>query len=381
MGYFDGTRAQSRDYQERLCAKAETMLDGTWTARDGNRPVAARSVLIESPTGSGKTVVALALAQAAARRGKRIGWVAMRRNLLKQAAGMRDSLGFDVPNIRMISMFDQDPPRDVDWLFVDEAQHDSTDSMARIHGVIKPEKVIGLSATPYRTDRARLSFDRTIRDVGIHTLIAEGWLSQFDHFTVPKYGPAEVAGLFRAFPDRWGKSVAFFLTLDDCRAASAALTEAGVTNDIVWAGSDRDAQIDAFRAGGLQVLVSMSILSEGFDADDLQTVFVRPSSKLPGVQMCGRVLRLHEGTPVKQVVQCQSTHHPFVRTAPARTSYMLMDGEFRSLARNERIDAIARQTADLVLQARVVLPNALMVKRGRGRRRRFGRDNPGDGTP
>lgn len=361
--FFAGTTAQPREYQQRICAKALAMLEGRWRARDGRVSEPAKSVLIEAPTGSGKTVMGLALAQYGAARGNRIGFVAMRRNLLSQAAHMRDAFGFRVPNMRLISMFDQNPPQDVDWLFVDEAQHDSTSSMAHIHAVIRPKKVIGLSATPYRSDRAQLAFERTVRDVGIHTLIQEGWLSEYDHYTIPKYSPEAVAELLKRDPGKWGKSVAFFLTKGECDRASAILKRAGVENEVVWGGSDREAQIKAFREGRVQVLISMSILAEGFDADDMRTVFIRPSSRLPAVQMGGRVLRKHPEIPVKQIVQCQDTKHPFVRTARARTSWVQVGDEFRSLSKNEMVDDIARHYAQRVVHTEVEMPAFITASR------------------
>lgn len=359
---FTGTSAQPREYQERICRKVLSMMDGSWTARDGRTPAAAKSVLIEAPTGSGKTVISLAIAQWGAAHGQRIGFVAMRRNLLTQAASMKDQFGFRIPDMRFISMFDPDPPTDVDWLIVDEAQHDSTTSMAHIHAMVRPKRVIGLSATPYRTDHAQLAFERVVRDVGIHTLIQEGWLSEYDHYTVPKYTPETIADLFRKDREKWGKSVVFFLTKDECDRASALLTAAKVRNEVVWGGSDREAQIEAFRQGKVQVLVSMSILSEGFDADDMRTVFIRPSSRLPAVQMGGRVLRKHSDIPVKQMVQCQDTRHPFVKTARARTAWVQVEGEFRSLTKNEHIDETARHYARQVVHAQSALP-AFVLKR------------------
>ena len=176
------------------------MMNGTWVAKNGHIPDPAKSILIEAPTGSGKTIIALALAQWGAKHGNRIGFVAMRRNLLHQAEYMKDQFGFQIPNMRFISMFDSNPPTDVDWLIVDEAQHDSTDSMARIHSTIQPKAVIGLSATPYRTDHAQLAFERVVRDVGIHTLIQEGWLSEYDHYTIPNYSPKSITILVQFIP-------------------------------------------------------------------------------------------------------------------------------------------------------------------------------------
>lgn len=368
MSFFAGTSAQIRDYQERICDKVLAMLDGKWVAKDGHNPGPARSVLIEAPTGSGKTVMGLGLAQYAHSHRLRVGWCAMRRNLLQQAREMRDHFGFNVPDMQFISMFDSDPPTNVDWLFVDEAQHDSTDSMAHIHARVKPKKVIGMSATPYRTDRAQLSFERSVKDVGIHTLIQEGWLSQYDHYTIPKFTPETVAELFRTHPGKWGKSVVFFLTMDECLRASAALRTIGVTNEVVWGGSDREDQIANFRLGDVEVLISMSILSEGFDAEDMRSVFIRPGSKLPSIQMGGRVLRKCESEPIKQIIQCQDTHYPFVKTARPRTSYIQVAGDFRSLAKNEKLDEIALQMAQRVLHTDTFMPEFILKKNKLDRR-------------
>lgn len=369
MPFFTGTTADIRDYQERICGKALAMMEGTWVARDGRNPGPARSVLIEAPTGSGKTVMALGLGQYGASQGIRIGFVAMRRNLLTQAEEMRDRFGFRIPNMRFISMFDPDPPTDVDWLFVDEAQHDSTSSMAHIHSIIKPKKVIGLSATPYRSDNAQLAFERVVRDAGIHTLIQEGWLSEYDHYTIPKYTPESVARLFKKDKKKWGQSVIFFLTKDECDRTSALLRAAGVKNEVVWGGSDRESQIEAFRKGRVQVLVSMSILSEGFDADEMRTVFIRPSSRLPAVQMGGRVLRKNADMPFKQIVQCQETRHPFIKTARARMSYVQVGEEFRSLSKNENIEAIAQHFAQQVIRVNTVIPDFITQAKRKYKRR------------
>ena len=100
----------------------------------------------------------------------------------------------------------------------------------------------------------------------------------------------------------------------------------------------------------------MSILSEGFDAEDMQSVFIRPSSKLPAVQMGGRVLRKCDSIPTKQIIQCQDTHHPFVKTARAHASYIQVGSEFRSLSRNDNVDKIAQQMAAKVLAAECSMP-------------------------
>ena len=110
---------QTRTYQIRMIVKALSMFAGEHCNRFGQLEPAAQSVLIESPTGSGKIVMGLLIAKTLQdRHNLTVGWV-MRRNLLAQAAAenVRRQIGL---RMELISMFDKDPPQ-VDLLVVDEA--------------------------------------------------------------------------------------------------------------------------------------------------------------------------------------------------------------------------------------------------------------------
>ncbi len=342
--------------------------------RRGEPEPAVSSVLVESPTGSGKTVMGLAVAAHLQRHhGMRVGWAAMRRNLLAQAAA-ENARGFGV-DLHLISMFDRRPPR-VDLLVIDEAQHDGALSMANLHSFIKPEKILGLSATPFRSDRFKLCFERTIHDAGIHELIAAGYLSPYHHYTIPRYTPADVAEAYARDAGRWGKSLVFFHTLDECRACQLELAGRGVAAELVTAKTDRDRQIADFAAGRVPVMINMLILSEGFDCPSLRTVFCRPSGRLCTTQMAGRALRLHPAEPVKNVVQCAATRHPFPRTAPPAEQYLWATTGpgrgWRSLSVNRQIEAMTRRMQSVVAASRTDLPALLTKKQVGDRRRRFG---------
>jgi superfamily II DNA or RNA helicase len=119
----------------------------------------ARSVIVESPTGSGKTVMGLLVAKWAQQQGMRVVWAAMRRNLLAQVERENAVRGFGV-DLDIVSMFEKRPPQ-ADLLVVDEAQHDATVSMASLHAAVAPTKVLGLSATPWRSYKLGLCFERS----------------------------------------------------------------------------------------------------------------------------------------------------------------------------------------------------------------------------
>lgn len=288
-GLLNGTLVDPRPYQVRIISKAIRMFQGTWRDRAGEVSPAAGSVMIESPTGSGKTVMGLTIARYLQQQhGYRVGWVAMRRNLLSQAAAENAGRRFGV-EMELISMFDKNPPK-VDLLVIDEAQHDAAMSMANLHCQIRPKLVLGLTATPFRTDRIKLCFDKVIRDAGIHQLIQDGYLSRYHHYTLPRYTPAVVAAHYLRDRERWGQSLMFFHRLEQCQACRDLLAEGGVRAEIVTANTDRERQLADFAEGWFDVLINMNILTEGFDCPRLRTVFCRPSMRSCTIQMAGQAV-------------------------------------------------------------------------------------------
>jgi len=355
-------QVEPRPYQQRIVRKALDMFDGTWVNRTGDVEPPAQSVMIESPTGSGKTVMGLSVARELQQRhGWKFGWVAMRRNLLTQAEEENRRRGFDV-DMELISMFDKNPPA-VDALVVDEAQHDAAMSMSNLHSILKPKKILGLTATPYRTDRVKLCFDKVITDAGIQSLIQDGYLSRYHHYTIPHYTPQSVADHFAREPERWGQSLIFFHRYEQCLECQRELARRGHDADIVTATSNRERQLDDFASGKRNVLLNMAILTEGFDCPSLKTVFCRPSGKSCTIQMAGRAFRKHPALPFKQIVQCEKTRHPMVKSATPAEQYLWLNDGWRTLKINQHLADISRQALKLIAQSRADLPDLVLQHR------------------
>ena len=361
---FSGIDVEPRAYQRRIVSQALAMFAGTYVDRQGDTEPPANSVMIESPTGSGKTIMGLAVAaQLLRRHGYSVGWVSMRRNLLAQAEAENVSRGFGI-ELKLISMFDKDPPP-CDVLVIDEAQHDAAMSMANLHCAVRPKRILGLTATPFRTDRIKLCFDKVITDAGIQQLIQDGYLSRYHHYTLGEYTPQTVAECYLREPRKWGRSLVFFNRLDQCRECLDLLSRGSVRADVVTAVTNRERQLVDFAEGHLDVLINMCILTEGFDCPALQTVFCRPSGKSCTIQMAGRVFRRHPEFRFKQVVQCQKTPHPMPKTATAAEQYVWLEGSWRSLTLNRRIEAISNQARQLIARAPVELPKLVAAHRRR----------------
>lgn len=338
---FANTQAEPRPYQQRVVQKVCDFL-----AQGG------KSVLVNSPTGSGKTVMGLAAAKwLQDKYGVGVAWVAARRNLLSQVKVIRDSLGFDIPDLTTISMFDSRPPKEdgagrpIRVVIGDESQHDAASSMVRLYETIQPQWVLGLSATPYRTDNLKLCFQKVIQDAGIHQLIQHGYLSPYHQYVVPEWTPETVVERFLSDRERWGKSVMYWLNEQLAQECLHLLQAAGVRARFVHGRqslADRERDLHEFESGDVEVLVNMFILTEGWDCSPLKTVWVRDSQRGPTIQMAGRVFRRHIDHPFKQVVQSRRTRWPMQKTATPQMEYVWSDdGTWRSVKPSKMIERVA----------------------------------------
>ena len=359
---------EPRDYQRRIVRQITDMFAGKHSSKDGAITPSIRSIMVESPTGSGKTVIGMMAAKIIQEKSTvplGICWVAMRRNLLAQASRENIEKGFNLRDIHFTSMFDKVARETVKLktsghqilLVLDEAHHDSTDSSANIFNVVKPTYVLGLSATPYRTDKMALCFEKVIKDAGIHQLISAGYLSRYDHYTIDSWEPKIVVERFAAEPERWGKSVMFFKNLNQCYLAAQLLSTKGHSSEVVTGASDTESQIKKFSDGKVQILINCMKLTEGFDCPSIKTVWVRDSGKGTTVQMAGRVFRIHKSTPIKQVVQGLNTSHPITKTANARMQYRWHAGQgWISLTVNPLIQLMAHNARMAIAKTEVRMP-------------------------
>ena len=364
---FSSIAIEPRDYQTRIVRQITDMFDGKHHTKDGALTPSIRSIMVESPTGSGKTVIGMMAAKIIQEKSTvplGICWVAMRRNLLAQASRENIEKGFNLRNIHFTSMFDKLAQETVKFktsghqilLVIDECHHDATSSMSHLYNIIQPNYVLGLSATPYRTDKMALCFEKVIKDAGIHQLISAGYLSKFDHYTIDSWEPKTVVERFIAEPKRWGKSVMFFKNLNQCYLAAQLLSSKGYLSEVVTGSSDTESQLKMFSAGKVQILINCMKLTEGFDCPSIKTVWVRDSGKGTTTQMAGRVFRIHKSTPIKQVVQGVNTAHPITKTASARMQYRWQQDRWISLTVNPLIELMAHNARMAIARTDVSMP-------------------------
>ena len=188
---------------------------------------------------------------------------------------------------------------------------------------------IGLTATQWRLDGGLIYGDDRAFNVLAYSksaleLIAEGYLSPLIGVTPNRqletaelilsagdYVATEVAKELQA-DDFLGHAILdsvkklqnrkriliFTPTIEIAKQAAELYTKCGIEcAAVVSESSDREATLDAFRAGELKALANVNILTTGFDAPDIDAIVnFRPTeSSALWVQMLGRGTRRHEG--------------------------------------------------------------------------------------
>ena len=299
-----------------------------------------KRIIVESPTGSGKTVMALMAAKALQDLiGElKVGWVYKREPLKHQVLAENENI--NVANLMPFSMFDNNPPHEIDLLVVDECHNDSTDTMNFIHDTVDPKYVLGLSATPFRRDKARLHYSKTLKEAGYCSLIRQGYLASYRHYLMDDYKEETVAQTYIRYKDSFGKTVMFFLNSDQMFEVQRQLVANGIHAETVHSSMSKrevNGTILRFHNNEFPVLLNLFILTEGFDCPDLQTVFVRDvlrQTKGAQVQMAGRVLRPYKvnGTPmIKNIVQSKMSGVKFDATAAPCEQFIWNDDDWRKI--------------------------------------------------
>ena len=318
------------------------------------------SVLLESPVGSGKTVMGLLIIQklqAQANGRLRVNWVASRRHILEQTQDLNDS--FFHCDINMVSVFAANPPK-ADLVVLDEAHHEATQSCLDMYEKTGNSLILGLSATPMRTDRMRLSFQTSVRCCGIQQLINMGILSLYHSYKLPEWNAGLMAKILCETPERWGKTLVFFQTIRECQAFKRILAEHDICCEVVTASSNRDSQLDAFIAGDVQVVANVSVLCEGFDLPELQSVFLRDASRLPTIQMAGRGLRRAKGKTHCNLIQSSTSPYQVERIAVPDEGFRYMNNKWLSCSGNTQIILDTLEDSMRLLEKRKVrLPRYL----------------------
>ena len=333
---------QLRPYQQDLLKQTQDALAADANAR----------LMLQLPTGGGKTVIAGALLAAWLRDGRKAVWLTHRKELADQTCRMLTDAGVSaIANVNWTP--GEDGPamaggavilmaqtvgrrtarREVwnrygpnDLLVIDEAHHAAAPGWERAMQQW-PGPIVGMTATPWRLSEKE-GFDHLFGDLlcGPQTadLQSLGSLCDAQVFIPPpeqriaggavdRTGDYTESGIEQANRDRpdimtagalafWQKhadnrqTIAYAVSVDHAHNLAAVFNEAGISAAVILGNTnreERDRAITGFRDGSIRVLVNVIVATEGFDLPDASCVIIaRPTMSLAlYLQMVGRGLR------------------------------------------------------------------------------------------
>lgn len=281
-----------RPYQTRAVTECRALLAAK----------AARVVLV-APTGSGKTVMAQAIAE-----GEDALWLVPSLALREQSPGRSVTVQALLGGRR--------PPCSL--LIADECHHlaGSAEQWAAV--AASYPRVLGLTATPCRADGA------AIGEQFHHLVVAAqyGELVDLKYLTPcrvvrPVDTPEEESGLAMQPVDAWHRyagwrqTFAFFSRVELARRFAAA-----VEGEVVWGEQDPDERLQImqrFKSGETSVLASVATLTEGVDvpAAAVCLLAVMPAHEGSYLQRVGRVLRPSPGKTEALLIDLPGACHRF----------------------------------------------------------------------
>ena len=358
-----------RDYQIEICARVREALG------------VHRSVMVQMPTGTGKTVVLASIVRewrAADRVGSSILIVAHRRELIEQIKATVKRMGIDrqgivVESVQTIARRLQHASlgkERVGLVVVDEAHHALAKTYQMMWKAWPEAKFLGLTATPWRMSGEGFTdlFEVLVQADGIKRFIAEGWLCAYDYYAVrpDSEDQQRIDGLVKRGADgdfqtkemreklddtpcierlfatyqrhaAGKKGIVYAIDIVHAEHIAAYYRQKGVEAEAICsktAVKRRKELIERFKVPtgqlqGVSVLVSVDLFAEGFDCPDMEFIQIaRPTLSLAKyLQMVGRGLRRQEGKVCCIIIDHVGLYRAFGLPSADRDWKLAFEGE------------------------------------------------------
>lgn len=311
-----------------------------------------RGVMLQMPTGTGKTVLFTDIVKDLCLYGKRhntdikVLILAHKRELIAQISdtlerhhishGIIMSQNIErkgrivqvgsVPTLnRRLERWEDN---DFDFIIIDEAHHVKAKSYKEIIKLYPNAKILGVTATPYRLNGAgfRPEFDKLVLSWPISKFIQLGYLCDFRYHSISSGSllqaeinqmkiddkgdyidadmmsvmnrpniRAEIVNTYLKFA-KGKKGIVYTVNQDHNKCLKQQFKDAGIRVEMIDSKTpqeDRDEIVEKFRKGQFDILCNVNIFSEGFDCPDVEFIqLARPTRSLAMyLQQVGRGLR------------------------------------------------------------------------------------------
>ena len=244
-----------------------------------------------------------------------------------------DMIPIKAVSIQWLSKHYDEIEEEPGMIVIDEAHHALAKTYKGMWDRFPNAKFLGLTATPCRLNGKGFTdlFDVLVQSWSVPEFISKGRLATYDFVSIKSDGVTQrlidslqkrgvdgdyqnkemdmllnkrpsIERLYQSF-EEYGKDrkgIVYAINISHAKKIMELYQEHGikaVAIDSKTPAAERQADIEAFKKGEIQVLVNVDIFSEGFDCPDVEFVqLARPTLSLAKyLQMVGRGLRVAKG--------------------------------------------------------------------------------------
>jgi len=264
-------------------------------------------ILIEHPTGAGKTITS-GMVFSSQRVRKAIGiicdrplrllFVAHKHRLLTQAEQTFASAN----NVEFITQSAMSAiPDDIEWdiACIDEAHHEAMMSIQLQLEKMGQKPIIGLTATPDRADGMLIKFEAIINPISREQAVTEGWLAPTYLNTIVDSPAKDKIGITQNIIDNYGhefgQTMMFFRTKKEVAAVHQYLIDRGYNAIAILNQNEKELNVilDEFSEGKHQIILNCNRINEGVDVVGCTDIYLgRQFGSYPQLnQVIGRASR------------------------------------------------------------------------------------------
>ncbi len=333
---------------ERIVTELSRTNTNVFYDENHRRVALGNSVMVQMPTGTGKTYVMAALVKwfLDSREGE-VWIVAHRRELVEQMQHTLDRFCLDygekeatlkaqirvrVLSIQWLGRHVEELTGKPGLIIVDEAHHAIADSYQDLFNRFREIYKVGMTATPCRMKKDSFTklFDVLLTSPRTKDFIHRGYLAPYDYVVVGKFSIEQIAvnelkrrgsdgdyaikemdeklnvpmsirrlyeSMVKYVPGK--KGIVYAIDISHANAIARyyeAMGTPAVAIDSKTPAKVRAQEIERFREGKTRVLVNVNLFDEGFDCPDVDFIqMARPTLSLAKyLQMVGRGLRVNK---------------------------------------------------------------------------------------
>lgn len=385
-----------------------------------------KRTLLVLPTGCGKTIVFSKIIEDRVRLGERVLVLAHRSELLEQASDkLKTATGLgtalekaestsigswfrvvvgSVQTLQREKRLSQFPPDYFDTIVIDEAHHAISDGYQRVLQHFEDANVLGVTATPDRTDKQNLGkyFDSLAYEYSLIDAIKSGYLSKITALTVPltldiskvsmsagDFKASEVGTALDPYLEQIAdemvkqcadrKTVVFLPLVKTSKKFRDILNKKGFkAAEVNGESEDRAEILEDFDKGKYNVLCNSMLLTEGWDCPTVDCVVVLRPTKSRSLysQAIGRGTRLAPGKENLLILDflwhterhelCRPAH--LITDSPEVAKKMVENMAEQTNQQFELLEAEETASKDVVAEREEALAKQLSEMRKRKRR-------------